>query len=52
MTKQEKVWSLIDAVGEELAIIIQQNDQAEKEAHFEAWFKQEILGRKSTYEPE
>lgn len=47
-----KVQELVAAVGEEQAAVIQQNADAEKAAHFEAWFKQEILGHKSRYQPE
>ena len=38
-------------LGEEY-IAQQQNDDAEKAAHFEEWFKQEVLGHRSSYRSE
>ena len=50
MTKQEKVWKLNEELGEELATAVQQIEDAEKAEHFERFFKQEVLGRKTSYQ--
>jgi len=52
MTKQERVWKLNEELGEERAEVVQQVADAEKAESFEAFFKQEVLGRKSHYKPD
>lgn len=47
--KQELVGALIEEHGEDKAIAMQQVADAEKAAHYEAFFKSEVLGTKSTY---
>ena len=51
MTKQEKVWWLNAFAGEERAAVIQQVADAEKAEAFEAFFKTDVIGHKSTYKP-
>ena len=48
--KELWVWALNTLIGEEEAQVKQQVDDAQKLAAFEAWFRQEILGHKSTYQ--
>jgi len=52
MTKQEIVWELNGWFGEEEAEVLQQVDDAEKAEHFELFFKTEVLGHKSSYQPD
>ena len=52
MTKQERVWKLNEELGEAQAAVQQQVADAEKTAHYEEWFKKEVLGRKSNYKPD
>ena len=49
--KTEHVQLMYLLLGDEY-IAQQQNDDAEKAAHFEAWFRAEVLGRKSNYHPD
>jgi hypothetical protein len=52
MTKQEQVWALIERVGEDKAVAMQQVADSEKAEHYEQWFKSDVLGRKSNYDIE
>ena len=46
---QEEVWKLIEQVGEEKAIALQQVADADKVKHYEAFFHESVLGHKSNY---
>lgn len=50
--KTLKIQLLVEAVGEEQATIMQQNDDVERAQHFEDWYKKEVLGHRSSYKPE
>jgi hypothetical protein len=52
MTKQERVWKLNEELGEEQAQVVQEIEDAGRAESWEAFFKQEVLGRKSHYKPE
>ena len=52
MTKQEIVWARILADGEAAAVVDGQIEDMLKAQHYEMFFRQQILGRKSTFKPE
>lgn len=49
MSKQERVWALNEELGEDEARVAQEIEDAGRLESFEAFYKQEVLGRKSNF---